>query len=102
MEHSKYNDSGFYALAAKKTGKIPKGLVNKPPYSMYSETYIGIFYRLCSSRSIGMTQGCIPVSEVTDYFKNYETPDDDIDTFLTIIQELDSVYLENLNKSKSR
>lgn len=82
----------------KRTGKLPTGLKDKPAYSPYVNWYIRTFYSLCASRQIGMAAGSIPVSEITNYYNNYEIPDDR-ETFLTVVQAMDGVYLEH-NKPK--
>lgn len=88
-------------MMQKKTGKVPTAIKEKPDNGAYEQWYIKTFFRLCSSRQIGMSVGPIPVSEITDYYNNYETLDDR-ETFLDIILSMDNTHLEYINSKKTK
>lgn len=63
--------------------------------------YYKAFQVLSSSRPIGMgVVGAIPVSEMLAYLDVIEVRDrEERETFITMVQALDSVYLPHVNKS---
>ena len=63
--------------------------------------YYRAFHVLSASRQLGMgVVGPIALSEILAYFVMYEVSDyEERETYVTMIQALDSVYLSQMNKS---
>lgn len=91
----------MYDIIAKKTGKTPKGAVNKPVFTPEDHWYINTFYTLNLSRQSGMSLGAIPISEITNYYNEFEMIDSKR-CFLKVMQALDSVYLEHVNNQNKK
>jgi hypothetical protein len=77
-------------------GVEPFALKNKPKLVPWAVEYYRAFHTLSSSRPMGMGGvGPIPISEVLAYFEVFEVRDpDERETYVTMIQALDSVYLQ--------
>ncbi len=82
-------------LAAETGGTFP-ALTEKPNLSFGDEFYLNSFFRLSSSRSVGMGVGNIPLSEIILYCDWIEESEPEV--FVEIIQFMDSVYLDLQNK----
>lgn len=71
-----------------------------PELSANGYYYLNAFYRLNSSRSVGMGVGAIPLSEITNYCVYFE--EDEPFIFIEIIQGIDSKYLSLRNKKDEK
>jgi len=81
----------------KDSGKVnTAALDSKPDYPSAYFEYIAAFNLLNRSRNQGMSQGYIPLTEIEAYIRLYLI--EDIEMFVTLIVEMDNVYLD---KSRS-
>lgn len=80
-------------------GQEPEALKAKPRLKPWAAEYYRAFQVLSASRPIGMGGvGAIPVSEMMAYFGLAEVLDpDERDTYVKMIQALDSTYLKHVN-----
>ncbi len=81
-------------------GQRVEALENQPRLKPWLAEYYRAFNALSSSRQVGMGGvGPIPMSEMAAYFEVFEVRDlEERDTYITMIQALDSVYLKHVNK----
>lgn len=70
---------------------VPRAIKERPELDMIEQVYVTDFYRLGSSRQIGMSVGPIPVSEITDYWEKLGI--DDMEEYLYVIQAADNTYM---------
>lgn len=77
-------------------GTIPKAISDEPKLDMFVEKYVDAFYKLDSSRQIGMGVGAIPLSEILNYCEFLK--ESDADFFISIIQKIDKAYITEMNK----
>lgn len=80
-------------------GEEPPALKDRPRLKPWLAEYMGAFKLLSSSRSVGMGGvGAIPISEMMAYFALSEIFDpDERETYITMMQSLDSAYLKRMN-----
>lgn len=67
---------------------------------MWESVYIQDFYRLSSSRQIGMPVGPIPVSEILKFCEHFNI--EDSDDYLYIIQAMDNAYLDMVAEKQAK
>jgi len=81
-------------------GQEPEALKNKPRLKPWGADYYRAFQTLSTSRPTGMGGvGAIPLSEMMAYFALSEIRDpDERETYVKMIQALDSTYLTHMNK----
>lgn len=81
-------------------GQEPEALKNKPRLTPWVADYYKAFQLLSFSRPVGMGGvGAIPISEMVAYFGLAGIHDpDERETFVTMMQALDSTYLTHVNK----
>ena len=65
------------------TGENFEALTSKPELTLFDEYYLKAFFRLSSSRHVGMSIGTIPVVDILSYCEFIE--DDDPETFIDIL-----------------
>lgn len=84
----------------KEQGHDPEALKNKPRLRPWVADCYAAFQMLSNSRPVGMGGvGPIPISEMLAYFETFEIHDpEERETYITMIQALDSVYLAHVNK----
>lgn len=85
---------------AKMNKTVPKALMNKPDVTEWLAPYINSFNALSNSRSIGMSAGFIPVSEIIAYAHAIGEPD--VDEFIRIMQIADQAFMSSINKRKTK
>lgn len=79
-----------------KAGKTPKALLAKPEVSAWLTPYISAFNALSNSRQIGMTTGCIPISEINAYCEMIN--EENKLEFARIIQAADQEFVESVQR----
>lgn len=73
---------------------IPARIQNAPQLTEGLEFYFHAFLEMSTCRPIGMGEGPIPWTVVRAYADTYDIDtDDEFDTLLTVVRELDFVYL---------
>lgn len=82
-------------------GLILKPELQAPELEFFDEYYLKIFYRLTSSRQVGMGMAAIPISEILEYNDKY-LQDDDVEMLLDVIQAADNAYLTEYYKEQEK
>lgn len=80
--------------------KPPAAIAEKPILEWWDSYYLDAFYLLSSSRSIGMSEGYIPISEILAYGKHLG--EEDMDKFIKIIRACDGAYLAYRHKESDK
>lgn len=91
-------DLAFFRKMAEETGNSFPALEEQPELLVTDEYYLNAFYRLSSSRQLGMTTGPIPLSEIIGYLEYLNEPEPE--EFIDIIQHCDGVYLDEVYKKQ--
>lgn len=76
----------------------PKALENRPDIHPWMHEYLDAFTILGNSRDFGFSANPIRLSEIVAYTKLFGCSD--VSLFVTIIQHLDRIYFEHINKDK--
>ena len=96
----KWNDkieSGFYDnLMQKGLLKEEDHCPNITPFEFYTDA----FAELNTCRSVGMSAGAIPFSEIKEYASIYVDVED-FDEFLYLIRRMDKAYLDKSRKESN-
>ena len=81
-------------------GQEPEALKNRPRLKPWVADHYKAFQTLSNSRPIGMgVVGAIPISEIAVYLDLFRVCDyGERETFITMMQAIDSVYLKHVNK----
>jgi hypothetical protein len=88
----------FFEDIAEKRGSFDTTpLATRPEITPEIAFYLEAFEILSSSRSVGMSLGNIPVSEIILYGTTFPIIDD-LFTFVQVIARVDGLYLSHLNK----
>jgi hypothetical protein len=90
----------YEALAVEPSTKVPQAIATKPELTAFDSYYLSAFYVLTTSRSSGMGEGYIPLSEILNYGIFLE--DDDIEVFISLIRVMDNTYLEQRQKESAK
>ena len=77
---------------SEETGEQFPALLERPELIYIDEYYLKAFFRLSSSRQVGMGTGPIPLSEIILYCEWLE--DQDTEEFIEVITHMDATYLE--------
>lgn len=77
---------------------IPKAIMEAPQLSPGLKYYFDAFMALSSCRPIGMAEGRIPWTAVSQYARDHELSSADLDDLWTLVCALDTVYLKHQQK----
>lgn len=77
---------------------LPDWIKNKPELEIGLEFYYMSFMDLSTCRSIGMGEGPIPWIALKQYAEVYDIYGIEFERFVTILNNMDTAYLEERNK----
>ncbi len=87
-------------MLAERSGKLPKALEQEPEVFEDMLPYWEAYGDLMHSRSIGMSVGPIPLSEIVAYLTLFPGLREDL--LVRMVRELDEVYLEHHNAKQKQ
>lgn len=87
-------------MALKEGHPLPQKIQNAPVVPPHLELYFRAFFELDSSRSIGFSEGPIPWQVVIEYCKRYNLSEEQTETMVYHIRQMDVAYLEFRSKKR--
>lgn len=81
---------------------LPQWYLDEPPLLPFSDFFLKHFWILDTERPLGMTQGRIPESRISDYCARKGWPDDLRELFTHVTLGLDRGYIRWCNKERER
>jgi hypothetical protein len=82
--------------------KLPEKVADKPEIIAGLDLYWKAFTDLMSDRDVGMAEGPIPWSAMSEWATRRRIFGDDFERFVYILRELDSAYMEHRGKEMKR
>lgn len=88
--------------ARKNNLPIPSKILNAPRLQTGMAFYYMAFNDLSTCRAVGMSPGPIPWTAIREYAIQYDLDEVDFETLVIVINHMDVVFLEHLNKKKPK
>lgn len=77
---------------------LPERIQNAPQLHLGLQLYYDAFFELNTCRTVGMGLGPIPWTAVIDYARAFEFDDEQTDSLIYFVREMDAAFLAQKNK----